>query len=249
MKTFIICGLMKNTSLYFELFKEKINQMYKLKNLKLLKIIIYENDSKDNTLQKLQNWNNEDLIIISEKNINKGGRIKNIAYCRNKLLEYIKNNNYNPNYLIMIDTDDVLYYFNPLILNNIPKIKREWSMLGGNSYIYYDLFALRMGKKYNDNLNYLKVNKKEKLEKYFFKIPISSKLIKVESCFNGIGIYKYNCIKNLYYKGNKRLCEHVFLNKMIIKNGGKIFIYPKLIMGPHKIQGSYNHTINNYLIK
>ena len=45
------------------------------------------------------------------------------------------------------------------------------------------------------------------------------------------------------------MCEHVFLNKMIINNGGKIFIYPKLMVGPHKIQGSYKNTTNNYLIK
>ena len=51
----------------------------------------------------------------------------------------------------MIDTDDIMNYFNPMILDNIPKIKK-WTMLGGNSYVYYDLFALRMGKKYDDKL-------------------------------------------------------------------------------------------------
>jgi hypothetical protein len=249
MKTFIICGLMKNNSKYIRLFKKKIKLMYKLKNLKLLKIIIFENDSSDNTLQKLKKWKNNDLIILSEKDVNIKERIKIISYGRNKLLEFIKNNNYNPNYLIMIDTDDVLIKFNPMILDNIPKIKKKWAMLGGNSNVYYDLFALRMGKKYNDNLDYLNYSIKDRLKKFYFKIPILSKLIEVESCFNGIGIYKYKFIKNLNYDGNKKLCEHVFLNRMIINNGGKIFIYPKLIMGPHKIQGSYKNTTNNYLIK
>ena len=240
---------MKNNSKYIKIFKNRIKKLYNLKNLKLLKIVIYENDSTDNTLKKLKKWKNNDLIIISEKNINKKGRIKTISYGRNKLLEYIKNNNLKPDYLIMIDTDDIMNYFNPMILDNIPKIKKKWTMLGGNSYVYFDLFALRMSKKYDDNLNYLKFSKKEKLEKFYFKIPISSKLIEVESCFNGIGVYKYKFIKNLNYNGNKKLCEHVFLNKMIINNGGKIFIYPKLMVGPHKIQGSYKNTTNNYLIK
>ena len=71
----------------------------------------------------------------------------------------------------------------------------------------------------------------------------------MESCFNGIGVYKYKFIKKLKKNRNKRLCEHVYLNRMIINNGGKIFIYPKLMVGPHKIQGSYKNTTNNYLIK
>ena len=57
---------MKNNSKYIKLFK-KIKLMYKLKNLKLLKIIIFENDSSDNTLQKLKKWKNNDLIIFRKK--------------------------------------------------------------------------------------------------------------------------------------------------------------------------------------
>ena len=42
---------MKNTNIY--LFK-KIKKLYDLKYLKLLKIIIYENDSVDDTLYQLE---------------------------------------------------------------------------------------------------------------------------------------------------------------------------------------------------
>ena len=70
-------------------------------------------------------------------------------------------------------------------------------------YLHYNY------KKYNDKLDYLNYSIKDRL-KFYLKIPLSSKLIPVESCFNGIGIYKYKFIKNLYYDGNKKLCEHVF---------------------------------------
>ena len=46
----------------------------------------------------------------------------------------------------------------------------------------------------------------------------------------------YDFVKNLKYYGNIKLCEHVYMNRMILNNGGKIFIYPKLMMGPHKIR-------------
>lgn len=247
MKTFIICGLIKNNEKFMNSLKNKINQLYKLKNLKLIKIIIYENDSTDNTLQILKSWNFNELIIISEKNINKGSRVKNITYGRNRLLNYVKNNNINPDFLVMLDMDDVLKLFNPFILDNIIHIKKNWSVLGGNSYIYYDLFALRLGHKYNNNLNYLKFNKKDRLKYIYFKIPRNSGLIKVNSCFNGICIYKYDIIKDCYYKGDEKLCEHVFLHNLISKKGGNIYIYPKLITGPHYIMGKYNVKVNNIL--
>ena len=45
---------MKNNSKYIKIFKNRIEKLYNLKNLKLLKIIIYESDSNDNTLKKLK---------------------------------------------------------------------------------------------------------------------------------------------------------------------------------------------------
>ena len=41
MKTFIICGLMKNNSKYIKIYKNRIEKLYNLKNLKLLMSLIH----------------------------------------------------------------------------------------------------------------------------------------------------------------------------------------------------------------
>ena len=71
----------------------------------------------------------------------------------------------------------------------------------------------------------------------YFKIDKESKPIKVHSCFNGIGIYRYNDIIGCSYNGDIT-CEHIqFHKEMIKKYNAKLYIYPKLIVGPHKILG------------
>ena len=88
---------LKNTIKKLEMISE-IFQKYQ--------IIIYENDSKDNTLNILNNWknNNKNIEIISEKNVS-GLRTQRLAHGRNILLKKALKLNYD--YLIVIDLDDV----------------------------------------------------------------------------------------------------------------------------------------------
>ena len=152
--------------------------------------------------------------------------------------------------------DDILLDFkcNSILYPFFEKI--NWSMFGANSYIYYDMWALRtlknpgkdfwVGKK-KDN-KYI-MSKSDILKEYFI-IDKDSDPIKVNSCFNGIGIYKYNHIKNCRYNGDKT-CEHVnFHQEMIKKNKANLYIHPKLIVGPHKILGKpMNHYKIDKLVK
>ena len=67
------------------------------------------------------------------------------------------------------------------------------------------------------------------------KINPNLKIIKVDSAFGGLTIYRINSIpREAHYQGqlNKiKICEYVFFNKFITSNGAEIFINPKLIMG------------------
>ena len=246
-KNVIITGVCQNISKYIHNTIHKI--VYLSIYFKSLKIIIYENDSTDNTLEELKkyqskfnNINNIEMIIISEKNIN-GKLTERVSYARNYILKYIESNKFNPDYLISMDMDDILLNFkcNSILYPFFEDI--NWSMFGANSDIYYDMWALRtlnnpdkdfwIGKK-KDN-KYI-ISKSDILKEYFI-IDKDSQPIKVNSCFNGIGIYKYNDIKNCKYDGNNT-CEHVnFHQEMIEKNKANLYIYPKLIVGPHKILG------------
>lgn len=246
-KNIIISGVCQNISEY--IFNTIHKFLYLSIYFKNLKIIIYENDSTDNTLIELKKYEsiinniyNIEIIILTETNI-KGKLTQRVSYARNYILKYIESKKINPDYIISIDMDDILIDFkcNSILYPFLEKI--EWSMFGANSKIYYDMWALRtlhnpdkdfwIGKK-KDN-KYI-ISKSDILKEYFI-IEKDSDPIKVNSCFNGIGIYKYKDIKNCKYDGDNT-CEHVnFHQEMIKKNKANLYIYPKLIVGPHKILG------------
>ncbi len=248
----IITGVCRNISEFiFNSFHKFVYLTYYFKNTK---IIIFENDSTDNTLEQLKKFKdmfkNIDIIILSEKNIT-GTITQRISYARNTILNYISSNKLSPDYIINIDMDDILLDFKCDSIVYPFKDSLNWSMVGGNSEIYYDMWALRTLKDpYIDFWNEKKLNNKyiiplNKILESYFKIDKESKPIQVHSCFNGIGIYKYEHIIDCTYNGNDT-CEHIqFHQNMIDKYNAKLFIYPKLIVGPHKILGK---PMNNYNI-
>jgi len=241
-KNIIINGVCKNIVKY--IYNSLYKFLYLTQYFQKSKIIIYENDSIDDTLKILNEFKNKykniDIIVLSEKNI-QGILTQRISHARNTILNYIHDNKLNPNYLITLDMDDILLDFkcDSILYPFYEKI--NWSMFGGNSEIYYDMWALRTLKEPDkDFWKDKKINNKiimpiEKILNSYFKISQDSQPIPIFSCFNGIGIYKYKHIINCYYDGNNT-CEHIhFHQNMITKNNAKLFIHPKLIVGPHKI--------------
>jgi len=203
------------------------------KQFKNYKVIIYENDSSDNTRNILLENKKDNYTYIFEDNIKEPLRTMRISNGRNKVLEKVKETNYD--YMIMIDLDDV---------NNsgkfIDSIKTcfeytGWDILTGNqSGNYYDLWALR--KKNDMEFDCWKMVRESKSpdannlyvwSKY--KQYDSGQLLDVDSAFGGIAIYKLSSIPNeckyvgKYDDGNE-LCEHVEFNRCIKKNGGNIYI-------------------------
>ena len=249
----VICGVCRNISEFiFNSFHKFIYLTYYFKHSK---IIIYENDSNDNTLEKLNFFKNLfssfniEIIILTEKNI-QGSITQRIAHGRNYILDYIYIHQLNPDYLMFMDMDDVLIQFKCDSIMKPFKSNFEWSMLGANSLIYYDMWALRTMNKPNEDFwigkkenNKYIVPKDKILESYFIVIS-ESKPIPVLSCFNGIGIYKYKHIVDCKYDGSTT-CEHVsFHQQMIEKYDAKLFIFPNLMVGPHKILGKNMDTYN-----
>ena len=223
------------------------NARKKLEMIKSLfrssKIIIYENDSVDKTLEILSTWNNENFIkLITEKNV-KGIRTERIAYARNILYKEAMKHNFD--LLIIIDLDNVISNLSPESIMSCFKkeIVEDWAMLGANQTgNYYDLFALRT---FDDWMpfDWLKCRDIEGkthnycLDNRFRNILQTNKLLEVKSCFGGTAIYKRQYLDNCDYgkgfqmNGDKKLefCEHINFNEGVKKNGGKIYINPKFI--------------------
>lgn len=206
-------------------------------------IVIFENDSNDKTLEMLQNWAKDDptIEIITEKNI-QGLRTHRLAYGRNKILQKVLP--LNTEYIVIIDLDEVNETLTrDAFLSSFSypdnDSNYDWAVMTANqSRLYYDLWALRTFDEWmpfdcwGDCLYKLNKNVKWCVDDRYKNINENDKPILVKSAFGGLGIYKTKYLKNCSYDGGKdnyELCEHVKLHEDIIRNGGTIYINPKMI--------------------
>ena len=211
-KNVIICGVVKNVQSSIHL---NMNLSIKTgEKFKSYKIIVYENNSSDNTKAELNKYKNQKNIkIISEDipdlNLRKNNKIwayteitgsdhpcrcELISNARNKLIDEInkeENNHYD--YVIIIDLDSRGWEINGIL--DCFNRKEKWDAIFANSIYYYDYFALRKdGFLYGPDIIG---------ETFWHNLPktqyATSELIPVYSAFNGIGIYKKDIFKKYRY--------------------------------------------------
>jgi hypothetical protein len=244
----VIGGCCRNCENFLPKILKKIKDITKL--CSDYQIIIYENDSKDNSLQLLNNFKNvnKNVTIISEKNIVKKfkKRAHRLAYARNKILEEIYKKNYDSKYeyFINLDLDDINVNMDVNSIKTFLKSDLDWDVGTANNKKYYDLWALRT-EKYNYNCwnNGSCSKNKKHLGEWFDQFSKTSiekneKPIKVLSAFGGLGIYKIKSIKNCKYDGVEKKksyngiiedCEHVKFHECMRNNGNdNIYIIPYL---------------------
>ena len=102
-----ICGPVKNCSPYLDKVLENIEKIGSL--FKDYKIVIFYDESNDNSLERLIDYQkkNDKLQLCINKKTKSPFRTYNIAYARNYCLNYIKKNQFTFPYFIMMDFDDV----------------------------------------------------------------------------------------------------------------------------------------------
>lgn len=222
----VVCGCTKNSSQYIE---NHLNVLMSLKSIfRRYRIVVYENDSNDDTVNKLEQFkkHNEEFNYISENNVHNFANIipwlqtrpQYIAHGRNMLLKYIHTHHNDIDYLICVDLDDVISQLKPKQFKYLfENDTDEWDALFGNCIgKYYDIWALRMDEKlwnsndslklWNHPVNYdcweMAIQTKN-VQKYVYDhqvvIPVHKNLIPVISAFGGFGIYKYSAILNCNY--------------------------------------------------
>jgi len=240
MKTYnvIFAGTIRNVDPYIE---------NTLKNIDLCgakfndyAVILYENDSTDNTRNILQTSKKSNYYYIIEDNITEPLRTVRLTNGRNKILEKMyeinKNNYYD--FLIMLDMDDRTQSgkFVESIESCFETNMSKWDVLTGNqSGNMYDLWALRQknGLDYDCWLEYHKhSNTPNAHYKYVDRHNIHhtpGQLLEVDSAFGGIAIYRLatmpkQCRYNGLHETGEEKCEHVDFHACIKDNGGNIYI-------------------------
>lgn len=224
------------------------------KYCKTFKVILYENDSEDNTkeiLQKLQNKYPEYFEFISKDiNVPQYGpvkdknRIRLLANYRTQLQQYIKENYKNYDYTIIFDTDfldisiqGLLNSFGWLNDNvNISAIAGYSFTFKENHGIYfiwnYDSWAYRHNA-WTDSITvpiYPMVQKYNTMLAFGFSmLPKGSPPITVNSAFGGTAIYKMSDYLSGVYESYD--CEHVTFHKSLSKNRSfHLYVNPSQLM-------------------
>lgn len=214
-------------------------------------VVIIENDSKDGTKDILKQWekqsegvkvimNNFGTITISKSSesiLHPGSslhRISKMTKYRNMYMDYAKNVDFRIDYLIAIDID--IEDFSPTdIIKCIKDAPNDWGGLFANGRTYYyhiskyfDMFAF-LPSNFNEAINFKNmITNNHILE----KLLRQHKFVECISAFGGIGIYKWDIIKDSHYEtfpnNNSKIfemqCEHISLNKNVINKGYKNYI-------------------------
>lgn len=200
------------------------------------RIIVYENDSVDDTLTRLRRWEENTSIVdlISEENI-PGKRTHRLAHARNTLMAAALA--LNPEYIVVMDMDDVNQRLTRDAFMTCFDVSEPWAVLGANSGpVYYDIWALRTLDSWMP-CDFRSLSAMTMIPKRIVNIPFGTSPIEVNSCFGGLAIYRTEFIDasvwRLYDGGDSpdgpERCEHVSLHSHIRKQGGRIFINPKMI--------------------
>ena len=254
----VIAGCTKNSASYISAHLSRLVEIGKL--FKTYNIIIYENDSSDNTCEILTQFkeDNSNFNFIHEENVierlkytTHHIRAQTITRGRNILLKKIKRSYSDYDFMIMLDLDNVLKRFKPKHILNIFNYSDVWDVVTANCINkYYDIWALRIppsvwneeihGKIWEQPLDHDcwtqivdNIHPRECVKNYQKIIPIKSPLIETESSFGGLGIYKISAINGCKYNSFENehpRCEHVAFHKGIVRNGGRIFICPSLLV-------------------
>lgn len=255
-KTIIICSIVRNAEKGLKKNIPVIKQLCAL--FSDYKIIIYENNSIDNTKKILTEWHESDpkhvFTLLNDNDSTpsipnskqtssnpffSNLRIKKMATLRNKYMDYIMDNNWTSDYLMVVDLDVSELFINGIV-STLEK-KQNWDAITAFGYStsptlrkrYHDSYALVEENQYS-------IPQTEKiiisLQKKYANFINKKEWIKVYSAFGGLAIYKFKAIKNLKYKvipnndpNVEVRCEHFSICQQMHNNGfNNIYIAPEM---------------------
>ena len=252
----VICALGRNISDVFESNREKLERIGSM--FKTYKIVLFENDSTDDSRDLFQEWEKANPQVILLQCFDESGsreckynsksgyadgslhpnRFHRMAYYRNQYLNYVKNHMPNYDYMMVFDfdtkggisLDGIAHNFDPTVL---PK----WDMVCASGYLMCP-WIIMGGRVLYDSIAFVPYKKHfyEKASSFRLgltmnrtcKKPIGSHLVPIYSGFNGLAIYKIPAIMNANYSAPR--CEHLGFHRDMIRQGKKLFMSPSMVM-------------------
>lgn len=206
-----ICGTVKNCGPYLNKVLENMKKISSI--FDDYQIVIYYDNSNDNTLEILKKFQekNPKMFFYVNRNLASQFRTHNLAIARNFCLNYVRQNIQKFPFFIMMDCDDVnCKEINIDILKKYLHIE-TWDGLSFNSKPkYYDIWALSIYpfcfsyNHFNNNVKYYDIIQNY-IDKLLTKAKSENKLVECISSFNGFSLYRTSKFLNTYYDGRVRL--------------------------------------------
>jgi glycosyltransferase involved in cell wall biosynthesis len=243
----LITGIVRNIASTFEEDYSRMSRAFS--GFASVKWFLVESDSTDASISKLQSFSeknpNFDWCSLGKLDRPDLTRTERLAIARNRYVREIKGKKYSEVSIVAVAD------FNSLSnLINKDAILSCWNQQGWSGCTanqdgpYYDIWALRHPlwspsdcwkqleflKRYSrfpEAALYVAVNSK------MIRIPQTDTWIEVESAFGGLALYDSEVFKFANYSGldesGNETCEHVHFNRIIGRNGGAIYINPRLV--------------------
>ena len=252
--TLIIAGLIQNAEPHLSKLKQTIDRVSL--GFHLMHLVLYENDSTDNTVDIVkQTWSTTlPLKLVSESNITsmfRQHRTERLAYARNRLMSAVLSLGEKllskVDYLLIMDFDEVNYHLSHVTeCLNLPQ--PFGACCASQFTIFYDLWPLRTLD------NWLtcdiwegcgKLSAKG-VSRFYRHIPASAEPIETKSCFGGAALYNFSVLRELpaldtFYNWTQShqyipgkvypVCEHVPFHEEIRRHSPsfKMYIQPKFL--------------------
>ena len=222
------------------------------------KIVIYENDSIDKTKFLLTKWADKDRsrihillndtdashTIPTKREVNCNPfysykRISKMTDLRNKYMDYVNNQRWDADYMIVVDLDVAQLNLKGMLSSFSSKI--EWDAVTAFGYST----SPRLCRRYHDTYALTEVGNEEKpqtekiikeLSYKYRKLKSSDQWVKVFSAFGGLAIYRFEAVKGLRYETIRNddrhvevRCEHYSLYQQMAAHGyDRVYINPAM---------------------
>lgn len=275
-KNIVIAALARNCA---KQLPNNISNIEELRNrFAWSQVVVVENDSKDDTKKILKNWSEkyDNVKIISQDfgiETIPGGkpsyqtnvsfcRINNMVNYRNIYMDYINILDHMIDYLIVIDLDIESFSVEGVI-KSITNVNNDWGGIFANGVTKKSIFGFTFSKLFYDTYAIYEYPFQDRIgftEEMFDSIKknIGRKINNLQyysviSAFGGVGIYKYDVVRNLRYRvvenfryKNQAICEHVIFNMDIVKMGLKNYISRELrvVYGGHSLGAIIKNTVS-----
>ncbi len=252
-KRIVLCFLARDVEKQIQKNIDKV--MIFVRGCKDYRIVVFENDSKDHTRQRLREWANKDkkVILLSccdegvcdcklqieqirDKNPISNNRISKMSMFRNKYLDYVLQHFQDYDYMVVLDVDIRGGVYGDGYLTCFAD--DDWDAIFARGVKPFPFMFGKITMVY-DALAFLDLKNPIEIKKNIFKSlfqlqqvynkKIGSDNVPVLSAFNGVAVYKIQkIIESSARYGFQSGCEHVDFHNSL--RSRKLYANPSFVV-------------------